>query len=565
MAFLQDYALSITPLSPLHIGCNETYEPTNYVIENNTLYEFSPFDALQALDEDERKKLQAIVERKPNEEMLKRVQQYFYDRRHALLAFSSHYLPVAEGVADLYNNRVGKTAQQESHHKGVINKLEIERTAYNSLNRKAFLPGSSFKGALRTALLNYVNQGRKLTHPAEKNNALQQRLFGYTFRDMSKDPLRLIHIADAHWQAKDLADSQIYFAVNRHKKQRQVEGRLLASKAEQQGMYQLVECIPAFCYRSLSGSLTLHNVDSVKQHARHLPAEKFRWSIQTIAEACNAFYLPLLEKELHLLDTLRYADPEWMAQLQTIQQSIRNNPHNRFLLRVGQHSGAEATTLNGIRSIGIMKGKGNKKEWRDEASTLWLASNHQKQQQGMQSFGWLLVEIDAPANDTQNSMAEQQHQAMQQWQQQNQALQQQALADVKRQQAVKQQQREREKEQAEQQRAQQQKQAQALAAKKSAMSALAGKFFMHVENNNWRNDKNAFWQQGKEDSIEDWLDRLEADNDAELWQQISELMTIHFRGVMENPDKTKGKKNKPVYKPRVKNIAKRLLALKQGK
>jgi CRISPR-associated protein Cmr6 len=89
------------------------------------------------------------------------------------------------------------------------------------------------------------------------------------------------------------------------------------------------------------------------------------------------------------------------------------------------------------------------------------------------------------------------------------------------------------------------------------MSTLAGDFFEQASQENWQENKTAFWQVGV---IEKWLDRLEANNDLQLWEQIKQLMEIHFKGVMANPDKTKGKKNKPVYKPRVSQIAKRLLA-----
>ncbi|HHL19535.1 MAG TPA: hypothetical protein ENJ33_07350, partial [Thiothrix sp.] len=313
MAFLQHHRLKITTLSPIHIGCNETYEPTNYVIDDDALYEFSPFDALQVLDADERKKLQAIVDRKPDEEMLKRVQGYFYQRRDALLAVSEHYLPVGEGIAALYNRRIGQIAQRESQHKGVINKLEIERTSYNSINRLPFFPGSSLKGAIRTALLDHVNQQQKLTDPREKNNELQQRLFDYAKRDkrkkssgdMHKDPMRLISLADAHWQSSEGAASKIYFALNR-KKYHAPNSRLRESTGEKDGVSQLVECVPALRYQCLEGSLSLHNVESVKRHHDKLPAEKFRWSITEIAQACNVFYLPQLEKERRLLEQLRY-------------------------------------------------------------------------------------------------------------------------------------------------------------------------------------------------------------------------------------------------------------------
>ncbi|AEC18299.1 hypothetical protein UMN179_02286 [Gallibacterium anatis UMN179] len=30
--FMQTYQIYLTPLSPIHIGCGEDFEPTNYVI-----------------------------------------------------------------------------------------------------------------------------------------------------------------------------------------------------------------------------------------------------------------------------------------------------------------------------------------------------------------------------------------------------------------------------------------------------------------------------------------------------------------------------------------------------
>ena len=66
------------------------------------------------------------------------------------------------------------------------------------------------------------------------------------------------------------------------------------------------------------------------------------------------------------------------------------------MLRVGRHSGAESVTLNGIRSIKIMKGKGRKPDWKKEAQTLWLATGNKNDRTNLRPFGWLLVEATAP-------------------------------------------------------------------------------------------------------------------------------------------------------------------------
>ncbi len=45
--FLKTYRLALTPLSPIHIGCGEDFEPTNYLIDDDgksgpVLYGFDP-------------------------------------------------------------------------------------------------------------------------------------------------------------------------------------------------------------------------------------------------------------------------------------------------------------------------------------------------------------------------------------------------------------------------------------------------------------------------------------------------------------------------------------------
>lgn len=38
--FMKRYELVISTLSPVHIGCGEDYEPTNYVMDGGCLYLF---------------------------------------------------------------------------------------------------------------------------------------------------------------------------------------------------------------------------------------------------------------------------------------------------------------------------------------------------------------------------------------------------------------------------------------------------------------------------------------------------------------------------------------------
>ena len=54
--FLTTHRLHLTPLSPLHIGCGEVYEPTSFVVKEkeNKLVCFNGLDFLASLSEEDR-------------------------------------------------------------------------------------------------------------------------------------------------------------------------------------------------------------------------------------------------------------------------------------------------------------------------------------------------------------------------------------------------------------------------------------------------------------------------------------------------------------------------------
>jgi CRISPR-associated protein Cmr6 len=94
---------------------------------------------------------------------------------------------------------------------------------------------------------------------------------------------------------------------------------------------------------------------------------------------------------------------------------------------------------------------------------------------------------------------------------------------------------------------------------KAALSPLAYEFHQHAKKEQWEVNKDKFWQQGV---MEGWLDRLEADPNAELRKTIEKLMNQYFKNVMDNPDAVKGRRKKPVHKKRVQTLAKRLIKLR---
>jgi CRISPR-associated protein Csm5 len=392
MSAMKHYHFHISTLSPVHIGSNETYEPTNYIIDDDALYEFTSEDVIKVFDLKEKEKLNRIVTQKPNDMMLTQLQTLFYEKKESLMAQSSHKIPVVKGVADLYKKRIGKTANRESTGNVAINKLIIEKTQYTPSDHNPIIPGSSIKGAIRTALLDSINQGQR-TRDREKSKAIQERLFNYGMRDLAKDPMRLVHISDAIWDGeKNLPGSEVQFAVNRKKKKTtDKNGKIVVSMAEQKGLYQLLESIPENCEEILSGQINLQKMNTINTHK--CADSTLQWTAQDIAQACNKFYDKQFQKEQQILIDQNLVDQQWFNQLMKSIKQKQSTDNHGFLLRVGRHSGAESVTMNGVRSIKIMGGKGKKPTYESNTKTFWLSASNERNQSNLLPFGWIWVEL----------------------------------------------------------------------------------------------------------------------------------------------------------------------------
>ncbi|MGZ8916484.1 MAG: hypothetical protein ACXW1Z_25660 [Methylobacter sp.] len=84
---------------------------------------------------------------------------------------------------------------------------------------------------------------------------------------------------------------------------------------------------------------------------------------------------------------------------------------------------------------------------------------------------------------------------------------------------------------------------------------MAQGFIRAMEEGKWQEDKNAFWQN---QAIEILLDKLMEMPDAVVITHLNELFDKHFPGLRLDPDKAQGKKQKPVFSDRQRNLAKRL-------
>lgn len=400
MGFLQTYNLAITPLSPIHIGCGEDFEPTNYIIdpEKKRLYSFDPSSTV--LQEDEARQLTELAERSN----LLGLHRFFQERAKRFQPYSHIILPVASGVATEYQAKLGKTVNTEGDGKEVFNKLGIERHAHS--RNLPYIPGSSLKGAIRTALLDRLNNKKPVfKEEQQKSKLLPERLFG---GDFAKSPLRLLKVADC--MPVDNIGRQVLYAVNRYKVQKY--DRKTGQKKATRGVVARKEVILGGQYRSLSGTITIHSlhgesVDVYVQKAGNkaeVPQKDLRPDLVRIAKDCNQYHYPRFIEELQEMLEANWLDPGWknvMEKLFTQELKPLLDAGLAFLVRLGKYGGAESKTLSGVAAIKIMKGKVDGRqqfEYHNKTTTFWFSAPQENSQTNLIPFGWALVEIN-PQND----------------------------------------------------------------------------------------------------------------------------------------------------------------------
>lgn len=357
--FMQNYNVYLTPLSPIHIGCGEDFEPTNYVIDSETLFNFEP--SYLMLNERERTDLLNAVNRLD----LLAIQRFFLNHKDKAIANSYYFVDVAEGLAQDYKNRVGKVSQRESDGNKVINNLSIERTAFLPLQHLPYIPGSGFKGALATALLDQAHQAKNNPKVNSKDHV---RLLKEYIGEFEKSKLR--HVKFGDFIPQSLAESKVYYLLNFKKKLGKTDGKGRAMALRR-------ECISMGQYRAFQSELTV----TESQNA---------FSLVQLIDALKKFYLPVFKKEMELLQSRNLVSAQYVRTLEKLITLPKV-----ALIRLGKN-GADSKTYQGenVAQIKIMGAKGTPPMFKNCSTTVWLAGTSSTQHTDLLPLGWALIEVD---------------------------------------------------------------------------------------------------------------------------------------------------------------------------
>lgn len=399
---MKRYKLEIRTLSPVHIGASADFEPTNYIIcsddettapasvqpkfivcaecgyknpyekvkkdkrclecesdldipddnklsetrkkSNFYLYTFTPKQLAAATDIN---KLMNIV-RKDSVDLTV-LQRFLRDNTASIAAKGRKRAVVSSAIAKKYNEKFGNTNVIRNEKSSFC----IEKSISTSADDTVYIPGSSLKGAIRTAILNAVNLEKHLPRQDnEKGEKIEKRLLGH--ESPLDDPFKTLKTSDM------MPQNELVTAIctAENVKRAGTKSRTLPVD---------MEVIPAG--NVFSGDMELTDDKNAV----------FDITISQIRQSCNGFYLKMLAS----LKT--YAD-EISSEFFKKTEAAAQQP-GTFIVCLGEHGGAENVTIEGLRRIKIMRGKGIPPQYGEHSTTWWYADDGKS----VQPFGWCSV------------------------------------------------------------------------------------------------------------------------------------------------------------------------------
>ena len=353
----------ITAATPLHVGCDEVYEPTSFVLDADAreLVSFETTSFLELLDSDALEKFSTICRKGTIVSLLELLR---FMRDHAELA-DGRRVTVPQPFIDHYEETL-RLPPQERRVQQELNNFKIMRTAFDPLTNTAYLPGSAIKGAIRTAVLN--SRHRRRPRPAKQYEFMKPGDIAREARNLEKqltggafetDPFRLLKVSDFFPISQ--SKCSVAYAIDRKK---------TPSKFESQAPYQILETVDPGV--EFVGSISLLPLPGRGADIK----EPLTWD--EIFKSLSTFFGYEKQREDQELAVISIKSVELSSGTQS------------FPLRIGRHSGAESVTITGHRCIKIMQGKGNPPKTLDHATTVWLSASEKKPSAngGLLPFGW---------------------------------------------------------------------------------------------------------------------------------------------------------------------------------
>ena len=337
------YNVRLHILSPVHVGSGQELDPFSYVIRDNKL---------MIID------LAKWIENYSDKETLyqKMDSEDYIDLRHYIAKNFNDNNAVLSTI-DVKSSEVVRTYKKAVYDKTSRNQALINFMTRNEITKIPYLPGSSIKGAIRTAIANRFVIEANIKSGDSYKAGYNKKIFGKP----TDDPMKYLKISDV---SLDKFGSVIFEAREHSPK----------DKKTPKGSY---EAAVSFC--QIDTPVVYPLKMSLKPFALHRKTVDIKFLIDSL----HRFYMPKFIEEYEKF----YKDESYKDIRQAIaplnMEAVRLRTNEAFV-RIGHFSHVECITLDKIRNPKTRKGKDGKPlPW---GKTRTLAN-------GIYPFGWVKLEF----------------------------------------------------------------------------------------------------------------------------------------------------------------------------
>jgi CRISPR-associated protein Csm5 len=341
---MKTYKLHCDILSPIHIGGGSEIDPLSYIVDEGRLYGISFDKFVYSMNDEKRGLFEGLINKGNLVEIRKFVVANIHKERDTVFS-----IEVSPKVDSLYKAKIADIQNQLLIHPFI-------RTEGDSI---PLMPGSSIKGAIRTALISELAKNSNLQRPrdAREEYGFESAVLGY--KDGKDDPFRGLRVRDSALQRDETLVREV---KNVSRKKGGLEANNIQIVCEVTHAYATGKGVSFETEMSFDDELY-----STKFLSRNL-------SMEQVINSCKSFYKDKMEQEHNKF----YRSCEVEAISTQLLNAVLDE--KSFLIRLGRFSGVESVTLDKYRNP---KPPGNK--------TVWGTSRNLAE--GLYPMGWVKVTV----------------------------------------------------------------------------------------------------------------------------------------------------------------------------
>lgn len=372
-SFIVSGRFAVTPLAPIHIGTGDDYDPTTSVVDDaaGILYCFDPARA----------KLKTEVVRQLRMAVLSgqlaRINQCYRANLDSFAPWADAIVPIGP-KSRAYFNALMPSGMKKAKL------VEIARTAweYGPGGVSAFIPGSSLKGCMSTALQDRRNGGQKFSADDAKRlgTTSRQRLLG---GDFENSLMRFVKVGDFHSPERSCM-TRIYACR-----------RFFKTDLSYTGVQACFEAVVPAQYRAFVGEIGLL-AGAAKLSDRTDAYGEFK----SVLKDLHDYHMLIWTEEEKLC--VGEGEP-WLRSVRTLLKSMEPSfaAGRAALVRLGKNVGAQSKTLHGqgVAQIQIRhRSRTQPNETLDHNTTFWATNEEDrfvedKSRANGLPFGWAVIEL----------------------------------------------------------------------------------------------------------------------------------------------------------------------------